>query len=249
MNRFYSLGSNVKIEMGLSQTSAATIVRLATNDLIAKADSIVAVCLGPSCNVSPATTLKIKQDLSTLAQSQANLTLRGLGLNQSTVIAFQIKRGYLELGAAVAATYSYQCGASIVSGNSCTFNGSNVVAARHNLEGLLNQAIGVDINRIIVISLMAAAAIIFVALFLIFVIVGSVEFVLEAGLRRNKTVTQIQPLEPVPNITSTPTPQPNMESPPAPSVPTPPPTSIAMDSPPPVLPSDFVPTPASPLSS
>lgn len=253
--------------MSVSQTTAATIVTAATTDLIAKADSIVVVCVGAGCNTNPATTLKIKEELSSLARRQAHLILKGLGVRQSSVIGFQIETGYLALAAAVSATYSYQCGASTVTSNSCTFNGSNVVLARHNLQALLNRAIGVDLNRIIVSSLLLIGALIFVALFLIFMIVGTVEFVLEAGLRRNKTVTKIQktastaipsweakilpeqPPSPIISASTPSTPTPVTTLPPA-SSPTPTPITIPPESPSdlsPILSPDLIATPASPI--
>ena len=172
---------------------AASIVTDATYALIAAADVIVFACLGPGCNTSPRVTLQIKEQLSSLSQDQARLTLTTFFVPLTTPISAQIYTGYLDLGAAVASSYSYQCGASTTTGGPCTFNSANVAAARANLETLIGTVITVDTSRVVTTSFLILGVIIFLILFIIFLSVGLIELLAEIALRRNKTVTTTGP--------------------------------------------------------
>jgi hypothetical protein len=183
----------------MGNTSAYSVVTAATTELIAKADSIVLLCTGSNCNVSNSTTEKIKQQLSILSQSQASNTLKILTIPISSVVGNNIFNGFLDLGAAVSSTYSYQCGASITS-NLCVYNGNAVVIARNNLIQLIEDPINKSINNIINLSIIFGIVVILLFLFLIFLVVGTIEFIAEGILRRNKTVKTVKTIPEEKNI-------------------------------------------------
>jgi hypothetical protein len=164
----------------IGNNTAATIVETDTLALIERADNIIRSCTGTNCNVSEATRTTITQQLSLLAQDQAKSTLILLSIPLSSVFGRNIVNSYMNLGAAVASVYNFQCGNNTVNSTRCVTNASSVQAAQNNLQFLLVQPAENEFHHVIVLSILLIIAIIAFILFFIFLIIGLIEKMLEA---------------------------------------------------------------------
>lgn len=151
---------------------SSTIVQTDTFRLIAEADSIVRSCTGTNCNTSSATQTAITQQLSLLAQQQSTETQQLLSIPNNSVIGRDIYEGYLNLGAAVAAVYNFQCGANTVTSESCVTSSTTVQNAQQNLENILTVPAETESTHIIVLSVLFSLIFIFSFLFFIFLLIG-----------------------------------------------------------------------------
>lgn len=183
----------------LGHDTAATIVETDTLALIAEADSVVQSCTGPNCNVSQDIRNTINQNVSQLAQEQSNLTLSALSIPSSSVLGRQIYTAYVNLGAAVASVYNFQCGDTITNSTTCVLNASSVQTAQNNLQSLLNQPTQNEINHLIILSILAIIALIAFILFFIFLIIGLFEKMFEAPEAGAEYMSHIQQLSTQPN--------------------------------------------------
>lgn len=154
---------------------ATTIVTNDTSALVSQADNIVRGCTGLNCNTSIATRTSITQNSSRLAQEQSRSTLSALGIPSSSTLGRQIYEGYLELGAAVASVYNFQCGNSTVNSLTCVSNASSVQTAQINLVSLLSEPISNDINHITALSILSTITLIAFIVFFIFFMISIAE--------------------------------------------------------------------------
>jgi len=159
----------------IGNTTAAAIVDTDTLQLIYQANSIVQSCTGgPGCNTSPETRTSITQQLSKTAQDEANDTLRVLSLPSCSVLGRNIYNGYIDLAAAIASVYNYQCGNTTVNSTACVTNATSVQTAQDNLQSLISQPATDNTKHIIVLSILLCIAVIAFILFFVFFIIGLV---------------------------------------------------------------------------
>lgn len=170
----------------LARDAVNTIVNTDTHSLIAEADNIVRSCTGTNCNTSDMVRTHITKRLSELAQDQSAAVLILLSVPSSSTLGRSIYESYLNLGAAVASVYNFQCGNNITNSNTCVSTASSVLIAQSNLENLLIQPTTNQINHIVILSILFSIAIISLLIFFIFFIIGLFE-----------TDTQISPQRPV----------------------------------------------------
>ena len=184
--------------------AAATIVHTDTLAMIFQADNIVRACTGTNCNVSPSTRTTITQQLSMLAQDQATATLFLLSIPSSSVLGRNIYEAYLDLGAAVASVYNFQCGDVTVNSTNCVTNASSVQTAQSNLQNLLITPAINETNHILILSILFSITIITSILFFIFLIIGLFQRMFESPtlymthLQDNSQVPIMQPYSQVP---------------------------------------------------
>jgi hypothetical protein len=178
----------------IGNDTAATIVETDTLALIARADNIVKNCTGTNCNVSDVTRTSITQNLSKLAQEQSMATLILLSISTSSIIGREIYEAYLNLGAAVASVYNFQCGNN-VNNTTCVTNATSVKTAQNNLENLLVQPATNEANHIVVVSILLIIGIIAFILFFIFLIIGLFETMFEASAAGAAYASQLQTQE------------------------------------------------------
>lgn len=152
--------------------TAAAIVQTDTLQLIDKADSIVRSCTGTNCNTSLVTQTAIKQELSILAQQQAEQTQRFLSIPENSVIGRTVYEDYLNLGAAVAAVYNYQCGANTVISQTCVTSSTTVQNAQNILEMTLLQPAQTEGSHIVISALLFSVILVCAFLFFIFLLIG-----------------------------------------------------------------------------
>lgn len=155
--------------------TATSIVQTDTLLLISEADSIVRACTGTNCNTSSDTQVAITEQLSALAQEQAAATQRFLSIPTSSVVGRNVYEAYLNLGAAVAATYNFQCGANTTSSTSCVTTSSTVQIAQTELETVLLQPAQSNGSHVLILSLLAALVVLSFFLFFAFFSVGVFE--------------------------------------------------------------------------
>ena len=110
-----------------------------------------------------------------MAQSQAKIFLGEFKVPQSSVLGRQIWDGYLNLGAAVAAVYNYECGDLIPNSFSCTNDKIAVVKAQLNLETLMTPIIQNNVTTILVIAILWILFGISILCFMVFLFFGIIE--------------------------------------------------------------------------
>ena len=159
----------------IGNTTAAAIVDTDTLQLITQANFIVQSCIGgPGCNTTPETRTSITENLSKTAQEEANETLRLLSIPPSSVLGRNIYNGYIDLAAAVASVYNYQCGNNTVNSTACVTNATSVQTAQDNLQSLIEQPAIDNTKHIIILSILLCIGIIAFILFFVFLIIGLV---------------------------------------------------------------------------
>lgn len=162
--------------MGSSNT-ANNIVDDDIMELIEEANKIVRSCSGINCNFSTTTQTQISQSLSKTAQNRASGIIYDFSIPRNSVVARNIYDGYLNLGAAVSSTYSYQCGSTTANNVNCILNSDSVQTARNNLVLILTEPVTNNQDHIIILSIVLGISMIAFILFLIFLAIGLFEFV------------------------------------------------------------------------
>jgi len=190
----------------LGTDTATTIVETDTATLIVQADNIVKGCTGTNCNTSDTIRTSITQNSSILAQNQATATLVLLSIPTSSVLGRQIYEAYLNLGAAVASVYNFQCGDNTTTSSTCVPNASSVKDAQNSLQSLLVQPATNQANHIIVLSILLAIGIIAFILFFIFLIIGLFEKLFEAPVEGAKYAARLEAIQEQPEMEKIPIP-------------------------------------------
>src|SRR5579871_2909879 len=165
----------------IGNDTASAIVTTDTVELINQANSIVMGCSGTNCNTSSQTQNSIIQQLSTMAQSQANYTINILNIPVTSPAARNIYNNYINLGAAVAFTYNYQCGATTLNSTNCVENATTVQLAQDSLANALVEPTTNFTNHVTILSILAIIGVIALFIFFIFIIVGIVESLFEVS--------------------------------------------------------------------
>lgn len=178
----------------IGSDTAAAIVQTDTIALINKADDIVRACTGTNCNTSSATRTAITEQLSTLAQNQAASTQRFLSVPSNSVVGRNIYEGYLNLGAAVASVYNFQCGNSTVNSLTCVTNATSVRNAQVNLEAVLLQPAQNEGSHIVVLSFLITLVLFAFFLFFIFFSIGLIGSIVEIPVVAATTSVQVAPV-------------------------------------------------------
>jgi hypothetical protein len=163
------MSSDIGINTAVGIVSTDTVV------LIDEANNIVKACSGPNCNVAPSTRDAITKRLASVATEQANYAVFLFSIPVSSILARNIHQSYLELAAAVSSVYSFQCGDDTVKGGDCTINSSAVTTAQNNLVNTMSQPATVEINHMIVLSILAIIGLISIFLFFVFMLIGLLE--------------------------------------------------------------------------
>jgi len=148
------------------------LVETDTIFLIATANNIVSSCTGTNCSTSYVTRTSIKQQLSKLAQQQAYINIRLLGIEENSVIARNIYDGYLNLGSAVESVYNYQCGNSDT-GN-CVENSNIVKKYQDELVRILISPVYIQTKRLIITSFLLILFLLAILMSFIFITIGSI---------------------------------------------------------------------------
>lgn len=202
--------------MSINNNISSTIVKLDTEALITQADNIVKTCTGTNCNISTSTRLSITQNSSFLAQEQFEETIRFLSISRSSVLGRQIYEAYINLGAAVASVYNFQCGNNTVTSSTCVPNAISVITAQNELQSLLLTPITNNTKHVAVLTLISFLIFISISLFFLFLILGLFEYLIEVVVEeRVERTLQVQPVQPaqVQPVQVQPIQQPSQEQP------------------------------------
>lgn len=187
----------------IGNDTASSIVTTDSLALISQADAIVIACTGTNCNTSSATRTQITQQSSTLAQRQASYTLTILGISRNSILGRNINVAYLNLGAAVASVYNFQCGDNINESSTCVSNATSVQNAQNTLRSLLVTPATDDVTHIIVISILSTIGFIALFLFFIFMMIGILENIASMIVTVPATPTVLEPSSPRVQIVKT----------------------------------------------
>lgn len=160
----------------MANASAQNLVQNNTNSLISQANTIVSQCSGPNCNTSSATQTLIYESLSSSAQTMSYETIINYSIPQNTVIARRILQGYIDLAAAVATVYSFQCGAQTTN-NNCVIHASSVIQAQNHLITILVIPINDYQSYVAMTSLLSIMSVILGIMIFIFIIFGIFELI------------------------------------------------------------------------
>jgi hypothetical protein len=157
--------------MGSSLNYLNSTVKALTYEMIYDANQIVLNCTGTNCNTSVQTQDEIFQELEELAQTRSSQVTSALGISETAPQRAEIDQAFINLGAAVAGAYNYQCGNLVPGSFACVDSSTAVIATADHLNELLAAPTKNRTNNLIILGTLSGLTALIIILFIVFLII------------------------------------------------------------------------------